>query len=105
MGNARHDRYVFDISGDDDFFLQGNYHYFFMKEGVYSSRFKRVVSARKFTDKDKLDIWEGDWESPPQRRKVLTLYCGRGFYESCSKVWNRATFGGVEKGKKCKIQF
>lgn len=99
MSRARHDVYCFDISGNDDFFLQGNYHYFFMKEGIYSSRFKRVVMPEEFTVKDKLDIWEGEWKSPSERRKVLTTYCGRRFYESCSNTWNKVTFGKTEERK------
>lgn len=103
MGNARHDVYKYDISGDDDFFLQGKYHYFFMKEGVYSSRFRRVVRAKEFSDKDKLDIWEGEWKSPSERKKVLVTYCGRRFFESCSNTWNKVTFSKAEEGKKYEV--
>lgn len=103
MGNARHDVYKYDISGTDDFFLQGKYHYFFMKEGVYSSRIKAVVAPKRLTDKDKLDIWEGNWESPKQRRKVLESCCGRRFYESCSNTWNKVTFSNAKEDKKHEI--
>lgn len=103
MGYARHDRFKWDASGDDDFFLQGKYHYFFMGEGVYSSRFRRVVRPKEFTDEDKIDIWEGDWESPSERKKVLVSCCGRKFYESCSNTWNKVTFDKAREGKKLEI--
>lgn len=89
MGQGTHTTYKFDLTGDDDFYVENHWNYFLMGKFIYSSRYGVTTTCRHLDDKDCLDLWSANWSSWKEKEIALCALGGKRFYNRCKNLFDK----------------